>query len=122
MGFPAPFIDRGLRDVYFETSASGERIECWPCGDHVHRGEYAIYDWGHCNCPHDDYPATFLCGPAADDDGEENPDEWQIMCVGCGNVYDWDAQVWRVSEVDNHYALRYSIPKPKYLPAPKDRE
>jgi len=47
--------------------------EVYPCicGE-THRGDYALYDYMHCNCPHND--GLFLIGG-------------QALCVMCGKVF-----------------------------------
>ena len=65
---PAPFIAEGFRLRRIE---SGEEV--WPCKcGKEHRGEYAIYDWAHCNCPHEQYDEVWVI------EGEV------VMCAGCG--------------------------------------
>ncbi len=70
-GIPAPHIDEGLKVMRVVDG-----IEEWPCRcGEVHRGDRAIYDWGHHNCRHENYELILL--------GDD-----QLLCAGCGNVWD----------------------------------
>lgn len=45
------------------------------CGA-THTGDYAMYDWGHHNCYHTEFPLVWL-------DREDN----YLMCMSCGQTF-----------------------------------
>lgn len=59
---------------HFEV-IDGKTEPVYPCRCGVtHRGDYALYDWAHHNCFHDE-PLSRL--------GDD-----QVMCPSCGEVFD----------------------------------
>lgn len=85
---PAPHIDEGI--VNARRIVDGK--EEWPCRcGEVHRGDYAIYDYGHHNCRHENYDLHWLSNPLEDG-------IWQVICAGCGNT-------WEVGPPRDNFAM-----------------
>ena len=55
---------------------NGEEIHSCRCGQ-THRGEYAVYKFGHHNCLHG-YPLAVYREAA------------MALCPGCGNSWEWE--------------------------------